>query len=174
MLSGGQWQLVAFARALLADPRILIQDVAMANVDAYTEAQIQQAMDEIRRGRTTLIIARRFSTVGKADRVVVVDAGRIMGKGSHQELLRSNATYQRFYRRQWADARADATACDAQDANAAKLEVIAQCRARRAKCVTLYTSGDRICLPIARLANCHWAACCRRCDLFGGPYRPRS
>jgi len=101
-LSGGQRQLVAFARALLADPRILILDEATANVDAYTEARIQEAMDEIRRDRTTLIIAHRFSTLRKADRIVVVEDGRIVGEGSHERLIESNPTYQRLYRRQWA------------------------------------------------------------------------
>jgi ATP-binding cassette, subfamily B, multidrug efflux pump len=102
-LSGGQRQLVAFARALLADPKILVLDEATANVDAYTEARIQQAMDEIRRGRTTLIIAHRFSTLRKADRIVVVDGGQIVGQGTHESLIESNPTYQRLYRRQWAD-----------------------------------------------------------------------
>jgi ABC-type multidrug transport system fused ATPase/permease subunit len=104
LLSGGQKQLVAFARALLADPRILVLDEATANVDAYTEALIQQAMDEIRRGRTTLIIAHRFSTLRKADRIVVLDQGRIAGQGTHEELLAGNPVYQRLYRRQWAEA----------------------------------------------------------------------
>jgi ATP-binding cassette subfamily B protein len=107
MLSGGQKQLIAFARALLADPRILVLDEATANVDAYTEALIQQAMDEIRRDRTTLIIAHRFSTLRKADRIVVVEGGRIVGQGSHENLVASSPTYERLYRRQWADARAD-------------------------------------------------------------------
>jgi len=100
-LSGGQRQLVAFARALLADPRILVLDEATANVDAYTEARIQEAMDEIRRGRTTLIIAHRFSTLRKADRIVVVEDGRIVGQGDHDELVAGNPTYQRLYRRQF-------------------------------------------------------------------------
>ncbi len=108
-LSGGQKQLVAFARALLADPRILILDEATANVDAYTEAQIQQAMDEIRQGRTTFIIAHRFSTLRKADWIVVVEEGRIVGRGSHATLIAENPAYQRLYRRQWSN-REDAEA----------------------------------------------------------------
>ena len=106
MLSGGQKQLVAFARALLTDPRVLILDEATANVDAYTEAQLQRAMDEIRQGRTTIIIAHRFSTLRKADRIVVVEDGRIVGQGQHEELLASNEAYQRLYQRQWAEAQA--------------------------------------------------------------------
>ncbi|MGD8397988.1 MAG: ABC transporter ATP-binding protein [Anaerolineae bacterium] len=102
-LSGGQRQLVAFARALLADPRILVLDEATANVDAYTEARIQQAMDEIRRGRTTVIIAHRFSTLRKADRIVVIEDGRIVGQGSHQELIAGDPTYQRLYQREWVE-----------------------------------------------------------------------
>jgi ABC-type multidrug transport system fused ATPase/permease subunit len=101
LLSGGQKQLVAFARALLADPRILILDEATANVDAYTEAQIQQAMDEIRQERTTFIIAHRFSTLRKADWIVVVEDGRIAGRGTHEELLAENRPYQQLYRREW-------------------------------------------------------------------------
>jgi ABC-type multidrug transport system fused ATPase/permease subunit len=101
-LSGGQRQLVAFARALLADARILVLDEATANVDAHTEARIQRAMDEIRRGRTTVIIAHRFSTLCKADRIVVIEEGRIVGQGTHEHLVESNPTYQRLYRRQWA------------------------------------------------------------------------
>ena len=107
MLSGGQKQLIAFARTLLANPKILVLDEATANVDAYTEALIQQAMDEIRRDRTTLIIAHRFSTLRKADRIVVVEDGRIVGQGSHEELIETNAAYQRLYRRQWAPSASD-------------------------------------------------------------------
>jgi ATP-binding cassette subfamily B protein len=103
MLSGGQRQLIAFARALLADPRILVLDEATANVDAYTETLIQSALDEIRRDRTTLIIAHRFSTLRKADRIVVVEDGRIVGQGSHEELIAGNPVYRRLYQRQWAD-----------------------------------------------------------------------
>ena len=102
MLSGGQRQLVAFARTLLANPQILVLDEATANVDAYTESLIQSAMDEIRQGRTTVIIAHRFSTLRKADRIVVVEDGRIVGQGRHEDLLKSNPGYQRLYQRQWA------------------------------------------------------------------------
>ncbi|MCK4581125.1 MAG: ABC transporter ATP-binding protein, partial [Dehalococcoidia bacterium] len=104
LLSGGQKQLIAFARALLASPKILILDEATANVDAYTEALIQQAMDEIRRNRTTLIIAHRFSTLRKADHIVVLEHGRIVGQGLHEDLVEHNPTYQRLYQRQWSEA----------------------------------------------------------------------
>ena len=115
MLSGGQKQLIAFARALLADPRILILDEATANVDAHTEALIQQAMDEIRRDRTTLIIAHRFSTLRKADRIVVLDEGRLVGQGAHEELIQSNPTYQQLYLRQWATGRENKTRSNEED-----------------------------------------------------------
>lgn len=97
MLSGGQKQLVAFARALLADPRVLILDEATAAVDAQTEALIQTALTEIRRGRTTFIIAHRFSTLRQADRIVVIEDGRIVGQGTHAELVATNPTYQKLY-----------------------------------------------------------------------------
>jgi len=97
MLSGGQKQLVAFARALLADPRVLILDEATAAVDAQTEALIQTALTEIRRDRTTFIIAHRFSTLRQADRIVVVEDGRLVAQGTHEELVATNPTYQRLY-----------------------------------------------------------------------------
>ncbi|MBN1246882.1 MAG: ABC transporter ATP-binding protein [Anaerolineae bacterium] len=105
LLSGGQRQLVAFARALLADPKVLMLDEATANVDPYTEDLIQKAMDEIRQDRTTLIIAHRFSTLRKADRIVVIEEGRVVGEGTHKTLIAENPTYQQLYRREWATKR---------------------------------------------------------------------
>jgi len=108
LLSGGQRQLVAFARALLADPRVLILDEATANVDAYTEALMQRAMGEVGRDRTMVIIAHRFSTLRLAQRVIVIEDGRVQGVGSHEELLRDNQVYRRLYQRQWAEAQGEA------------------------------------------------------------------
>ncbi len=92
-LSGGQRQRVAIARALLADPRILILDDATSSVDATTEAAIRAGLREAMHGRTTFIIAHRLSTVSLADEVVVMDAGRIVDRGSHEELLEGCGFY---------------------------------------------------------------------------------
>ncbi len=86
-LSGGQRQRIAIARALLADPRILILDDATSSVDAQTEAAIKAGLQKAMAGRTTFIIAHRLSTVSLADEVVVMDAGRIVDRGTHEELL---------------------------------------------------------------------------------------
>jgi ATP-binding cassette subfamily B protein len=92
-LSGGQRQRVAIARAVLADPRILILDDATSSVDPSKEHEIRAALGEVMRGRTTLIIAHRPATIALADRVVLLDAGRAVASGSHDELLRTNAAY---------------------------------------------------------------------------------
>jgi ABC-type multidrug transport system fused ATPase/permease subunit len=92
-LSGGQRQRVAIARALLADPRILILDDATSSVDARTEAAIKEGLREVMAGRTTFIIAHRLSTVSLADEVVVMDAGRIVDRGTHEELLEQCTFY---------------------------------------------------------------------------------
>jgi ABC-type multidrug transport system fused ATPase/permease subunit len=93
-LSGGQRQRVAIARALITDPRILILDDATASVDATTERQIKQALEEVMAGRTTFVIAHRLSTISLANRVVVMEGGRISAQGTHDELLEHNPLYQ--------------------------------------------------------------------------------
>jgi ATP-binding cassette subfamily B protein len=93
-LSGGQRQRLAIARALLADPRILILDDATSSVDATTEHEIKQALREVMQGRTTFIIAHRLSTISLADEVVVLEAGRIACHGTHDELLETSSLYQ--------------------------------------------------------------------------------
>jgi ATP-binding cassette subfamily B protein len=92
-LSGGQRQRIAIARALLAEPRILILDDATSSVDATTEAEIKRGLREVMEGRTTFIVAHRLSTISLADEIVVLDAGRIVDRGSHEELLERSALY---------------------------------------------------------------------------------
>jgi ATP-binding cassette subfamily B protein len=92
-LSGGQRQRLAIARALVMEPRILILDDATASVDATTEAKIRLGLREAMKGRTTIIIAHRLSTISLADELVVLDAGRVVGRGTDEELLRTNAVY---------------------------------------------------------------------------------
>ena len=92
-LSGGQRQRLAIARALLADPRILILDDATSSVDATTEQEIKRALREVMRGRTTFVIAHRLSTIALADDIVVLERGRIAARGSHADLLESSPLY---------------------------------------------------------------------------------
>ncbi len=98
LLSVGQRQLISFARALLADPRILILDEATSSVDTQTERIIQQALATLLKGRTSFVIAHRLSTVVSADRIVVIQAGRIVEQGTHSELLAKGGCYYQLYR----------------------------------------------------------------------------
>ncbi len=100
-LSIGQRQLVCFARALLADPRILILDEATANVDTHTEAQIQQALATLLAGRTSFVIAHRLSTIRRADLILVIEGGQIVERGDHATLLARRGRYYELYRRQF-------------------------------------------------------------------------
>lgn len=103
LLSTGEKQLISFARAVLADPRILILDEATASVDTMTEAKIQEAMEQVTAGRTSIMIAHRLSTVRNADVILVVRDGRIVEQGSHKELLKAKGYYHELYTRQYED-----------------------------------------------------------------------
>lgn len=100
-LSHGQRQLITIARAILADPAILILDEATSSVDTRTEQQIQAAMTELMRGRTSFVIAHRLSTIRNADQILVVNGGRIIERGTHAELLEQKGFYSNLYESQW-------------------------------------------------------------------------
>ncbi len=103
MLSGGQRQRLAIARALLRDPDILILDEATSALDTVSERLVQQALDELSRDRTTLVIAHRLSTVQKADQIAVLDKGRVVEVGTHESLLQEQGLYARLYAMQFSD-----------------------------------------------------------------------
>ena len=127
-LSGGQRQRLAIARAIAVDPRILILDDATASVDASTEARIRLGLREAMEGRTTLIIAHRLSTISLADEIVVVDAGHIAARGTHDDLLETSQVYRDIYEhglleRQFADAVEARAVVDEAEAEAEEAEV---------------------------------------------------
>jgi ATP-binding cassette, subfamily B, multidrug efflux pump len=100
-LSGGQKQLLSIARALVGDPKILILDEATSKVDPFTELLIQKALDKLIKGRTTIIIAHRLSTIRMANKILVLDHGRLIEQGTHEELLSKDGTFARMYRIQF-------------------------------------------------------------------------
>ena len=99
-MSAGQKQLISFARAILANPKILIMDEATSSVDTETEQQIQRGMDELLNARIALIIAHRLSTIRNADRILVMEEGRITEEGPHSELIGLKGRYHKLYTQQ--------------------------------------------------------------------------
>ena len=103
MLSTGEKQLISFARAILADPKILVLDEATASIDTITEQKIQSAIEKVIKGRTSLVIAHRLSTVVNADLILVVKDGKIIESGNHAELIGKRGHYYKLYTRQYED-----------------------------------------------------------------------
>lgn len=100
-LSAGQRQLISFARALLADPKILILDEATSSIDTKTEELLQEGLQQLLKGRTSFIIAHRLSTIKNSDKIFYIDGGRIVEEGSHDQLMAKHALYHHLYQSQY-------------------------------------------------------------------------
>jgi len=103
-LSAGERQLLSFARTLAFDPAVLVMDEATANIDTGTERLIQQAMEKLMKGRTTIVVAHRLSTIQHADKIMVIHKGRLRESGTHQELLAQGGIYKKLYELQLREA----------------------------------------------------------------------
>jgi len=101
LLSVGQKQLISLARAVLSEPELLVMDEATSSIDTLTEALIQRGMERLMQERTSFVIAHRLSTIKRADRILVIDAGRIIENGTHAELLRLGGHYYDLYTKQF-------------------------------------------------------------------------
>jgi subfamily B ATP-binding cassette protein MsbA len=111
-LSGGERQRVAIARAIFKDPRLLLLDEATSNLDSESELLVQEALEALFTGRTVFVIAHRLSTIQRANRILVLDQGRIVQTGSHAELVQTPGLYQKLHRLQFRLAEADVPARD--------------------------------------------------------------